>query len=170
MNKILLIATVAVICAAKVPHCQAAPAGPKQGELVTTNGFQFSIVADSEEFAINTPVVLKTYITNVTDKLLLMGLRSNPAEYQFEVKAENGELVPLTRYGKQIQRNKNTSFSNGERDYGPKESYEAGFVLNQIYDMTMPGTYTVVVSRAVSFPAEKESKQLISNTLHIKIS
>lgn len=154
MNKLLLIATLAATSGLSLLPCHADPIGPKPGELVTVDGFQLSITADSQEFVSGSPIKLDTLAKNVTDKKLSLVASSRlvPSDYEVEVKTEKGELLPLTRYGQRVKRNKGTFFSVGGVDVLPGASYRQEILVNQVYDMTDPGVYLVTVRRDVPVP------------------
>lgn len=174
MNKLLPLGVLCAIWSFSFLPCHADPIGPKAGELVMVRGFQLSISAQSQEFAVSTPTIINAFLTNVTDQERLIGLSSNSADYHIEVKTSDGQPVPLTRYGKRRERDKNTYFSRGPLDIAPDKNYPHEFLLNQIFDMTEPGDYAVKVSHNSGFPMEndpkpKESLDVASNVLHITV-
>lgn len=174
MNRLLPLAILTITWSFGLLPCQAEPIGPKAGELVTVRGFQLSLTADSQKFVVNTPITINAFLTNVTDQERLIGLSSNSADYHIEVKTSDGQPVPLTRYGKRRERDKNTYFSRGPLDIAPDKNYSHEFLLNQIFDMTELGDYIVKISHNSGFPMEndpkpKESLDVASNVLHITV-
>lgn len=173
MNKLLLAALLAVPCATVAPQAQADPIGPKPGELVTVRGFQLSITANSQEYAVSTPITIDASIKNVTDKSLFLGMSSDPADYQIEVKTDGGlatdksESVPFTRYGQGSQNDQGDFFNRGAQKFSAGQITSRKFIVNQIFDMTIPGRYIVKVTHHTK--AIGDSLSMTSNILHITV-
>jgi hypothetical protein len=169
MNKLLPLALLAATWNLILLPCHADPIGPKPGELVTMDGFQLSITADSQEFVSGSAIMLSTLAKNVTDKKLFIVASSNQADYRIEVTTEKGEKIPATRYGQRVEQNKGTYFSRGAVEVLPGNSYDQEILVNQRYDMTEPGVYLVKVKRSVPLGDGKTSTDVTSNTLRLTI-
>jgi hypothetical protein len=105
---------------------------------------------------------------NTTDKELPYGAQAKDFDYPLDCRDERGERVPLTRYGHQMEANR------GEGRYilsqlGPGQSLKNEILVSRHVDLTLPGKYTLKVTREV-FPSRGSGEEPVaSNTCSFEV-
>lgn len=111
-------------------------------------GGQMSVSVSSEVFGVCQPVVLRIVLRNVSEKPLPYE-ETGPEQFRFTVLDEQGNEMPLTRYGTMIQDSRGHSYMRGINRLAPGGEAEWTIVLNRFHDMTVSGIYSVQVRRHV---------------------
>lgn len=90
-------------------------------------------------------------------------------EYAIEVRDQYGQTAHLTKLGEEIYRG-NEPFYPGKYHHViilPQKEYQESMSIDDIYQMEVPGDYTVRVGR--KFDLESGSRYIWSNTVVVKI-
>lgn len=141
---------------------------PTLTKTFTGEGFQFTTQIEKFKFAPSTEISLTVKLKNIT-KDVLTHVESRPDyDYSIEVKNAQGEIMPLTRYGKGIHDVK-TYFGIGSVEVWPDEEVGAKFIVNRIFDMTQEGGYTITVTHGVPKRDKTGLGKLIS-TVHLLVA
>lgn len=144
---------------------------PKKHWGNPTEGFQISASTDKETYApceaINLTLILKNsgqgdaepWTANIFDQT-----------YRIEVILPNKQKAPLTLWGKRQSDLPIISRASSTLKSGKTESASIP-KLNRLFDMTVPGEYTIVVERTL--PKRDDSTRhchVTSNTVVVKIT
>ena len=131
-------------------------------------GFRLSASLPKEVIKADQPVWVKALFENVSGHELPYGARAKFYDYHLECRTEQGELVPLTRYGQRMA---------GNRGMGryitstlpPGEKLVNDILVSQQVDVTLAGKYTLKVTREV-FPGEGgDQEPVASNTCSFEV-
>jgi hypothetical protein len=81
------------------------------------------------------------------------------AEWSFDVEAfdAKGKRVPLTRYGTSVHRHyspRPNAMAGHGKQLDPGQSYGIDFDVQRIFDLSIPGTYTLKVRNSDGFDAQ----------------
>jgi hypothetical protein len=133
--------------------------------------FQLNIEAEAPSVASGGKIVLQIMLANISDSALVFGQRMRPDQaewdYRIDVRNEKGEAVAETAYGR-IRLEVVTLFSSQMKTVAPGHSLKEEVTLSKLYDLTIPGRYTVQVSRHAH---DRDSGQLVtSNTATIIVT
>ena len=126
---------------------------------------------DKKEYG---PVTLSIVVKNVSENVVNYIAPSLFFDYGLTVKDSKGDEVPLTRYGERI-RNSGEDFKRALVNLKPEEQKEYTLVVSRYYDLTLPGTYTIVASLPVTGPPDRafglpsDPVPVTSNTITVKV-
>lgn len=134
----------------------AAPASP-------VPPFQLTVEPETPSVASGDKIVLRITLTNTSEKDIgfLQRARADEAEwdYSIDIRNEKSDAVSQTNYGRnrlQII----TMFSGRVKTANPGQSLKEEVTLSKLFDLTIPGRYTVQVSR---HEHDRESGQLVKS-------
>lgn len=133
--------------------------------------FQLTVEPETASVASGDKIVLRITLTNTSEKDLGFRQRARADEaewdYSIDVRDEKGDAVNQTNFGRnrlQIM----TMFSARVKTVNPGQSLKEGVTLSKLFDLTIPGRYTVQVSRHAQ---DNDSGQLVkSNTATIIVT
>jgi hypothetical protein len=136
--------------------------------------FTLKLSASSEDVKAGSQVRIEIIFTNTSDQEIHLSRPPGDVpeaaySYAFEVRDEKGELVPETRYGRPFK--DGTARIRGSWagwTLKPGESLKEASILNQLFDLSLPGRYTVRVSHEIPQGFGKGSVK--SNTITITIA
>jgi len=128
--------------------------------------FQLSAEAEKEIVRLGESVKVKVKLTNITDRRCLL-TSINPLPYKIIVKDDSGKLRPKTEYLEKLEKYGPSSIF-GQRA-APKEVFESNEIVNNLYDMSVPGTYSITFKRNVEAEPSGKRDEISSNTVKVKI-
>jgi hypothetical protein len=132
--------------------------------------FTLDIAPQSRSVVAGDKIILEIALTNAlpAEIVVRQNIRPDQSEwdYTIDVRDEKGAQVARTNYGR-----KRTQLvgliSNHMRTVKPGEALKGEITLSKLFDMTVPRTYTVRVSRHVG---DRDSGRLVtSNTATIAV-
>lgn len=118
------------------------------------------------------PIWIKITVYNRSRELMKIpfgGLTGG--DPRIEITDEKHQAVPMTAYGKACVALRAQTMSRGRRDVAPGTKVTKYYLLNQRYDMTLGGTYRVVVTNTVwdsKGPAQISSTPLILHVIELR--
>jgi len=71
-----------------------------------TEGFQLSARLEKDEVGVCEPIVLELHIRNASAEVLLLDDILPEMDYEMTIEDEQGNIMPLTSYGRRIMSNK----------------------------------------------------------------
>lgn len=122
-------------------------------------GWRLSGSLDKAEFKVGEPVPLNLVLENSSDTPLTFGAQNPDFDYFLKCNNERGEDVPLTLYGQRMKANRGLG-KYIVAELGPKEQRAQELSLTRHLDLTLPGSYTVTVTREV-FPARNRGEPAV---------
>ena len=142
-------------------------------------GGQMSVSVSSKVFGVCQPVVLRIVLRNVSEKPLPY-VETGSDQFRFTVLDEQGNEMPLTKYGTMIQNPLVAChFMRGINRLAPGGEAEWTIVLNRFHDMTVSGIYSVQVRRHVLpgntrdgelLPLDRKAfPEVVSNLVKVRI-
>ncbi|MCL2348502.1 MAG: hypothetical protein FWC50_09620 [Planctomycetaceae bacterium] len=144
---------------------------------------EYSILSDKDQYDQGEPIFIFQHVKNHSDDFVNLdgvpiSLFSTDSVKVIDAK---GNDVPLTRYGQNCMGREKDDSKNNRRPFRPGGSIyyidrnqtavlEPGFyVLNNYFDMTMPGVYQVTFSRLRFVHGHESIPAVTSNTLTIEV-
>jgi hypothetical protein len=148
------------------------------GEADAVKGLQMSLRLERERYRVDEPVALEVVIKNNREEEADLGMSAaDLSNFEFVVRYVGGGMtqagkMPMTKFGtkllNEVPDSKNVPIRlkpGGQRSYR--------FTLNRMVDLTLSGTYSVAVKRAVSShplpDAAGKLDVLVSNELAVEI-
>jgi hypothetical protein len=137
--------------------------------------FTFQISMKDSQLSVGAEARVSVVVTNVSDhaiavvhRLKLGEGRTGEGSFAVYVRDMEGHLVPETKYGHKLRTGEDPPGEpmmgvSGSASLGgipPGEADKSAVTLNNLYDLTQPGTYTVQVQRL-----DKNKVLVKSNTL-----
>jgi hypothetical protein len=167
----LVVACAVAICAGSPGRAQSATTVPTTTPTTTpwgptVDGVRIRLVTEKADYRPLEPISSVVDFQNLrsSDEEILVAFKGS---YDFEVKGPNGKDCPLTLWGQDyVYRN-----TDGEvRTAKPGDVVsEREQVLNRLFDMTLPGNYTVTARRGWTGTDPTKSTELVSNPVTITI-
>jgi hypothetical protein len=134
-------------------------------------GQAISISTPQAPYAAGDVISLVIHFKNVGDKEIMTSLTVVLEMYDVTVLLPDGKNAPLTLYGKCHSSSNVRSGSAHGLPLKPGQIHSSQVVLSRIFDMTLPGKYTIFVERCVWKPGTKRPyPKAVSNKLEIAIS
>jgi hypothetical protein len=114
-------------------------------------GFRLTVEYPEAPVSASDSILVMVALQNATNQPLSYIERLGAMDLDVSVTDEKGQVCPLTRYGKWAKELRDAPVSGRRflQPLDPQEATEWPIRLDRLYDMTLAGTYTVVVSRAV---------------------
>jgi hypothetical protein len=121
----------------------------------------------SPEFGAAEPVLIKIVLKNTGKTIVRYDIPIPENDFEFTVRDASGELMPPTRYRRSRLGPRTSTHLGG---LGPGDSEEYVVRINQIYDMTETGEYTID-ARFVSPPTNMPTPwfSVLSNRVRVKV-
>jgi hypothetical protein len=139
----------------------------------STADYQLSAQAEKTRVHAGEPVVLQITIKNNSKREISYGAQSLERLFTIEVKNKKGETMPLTRYGKSLfvtQPGPPPPFSGlGGDSLKPGEAKTYRFLINRMYDMTVPDIYAIVAKRSFTDVKDGETIEVVSNQVKVEV-
>jgi hypothetical protein len=114
--------------------------------------FSLSILQPQGPFRPGSPVELIVTLANRSVGEIVIRDKNRWCDYELEVRESRGQRPPETSYKRELKCNNKfvvTTGKNSIRTLKPHESYSDLMIVNQLYDLSRPGEYTIQVSRLV---------------------
>lgn len=146
-------------------------------QFATASGqtpFALKLVASNETVKAGSEARIEITFTNTSDRDIHLSrppgdVPAAELSYSFEVRDEKGELVPETRYGQLFEEHHGRIRGSWiSRTLKPGESIKETSLINQLYDMSLPGKYTIQVSH--DMPEGSGKGKVKSNTVTIVVT
>jgi hypothetical protein len=133
------------------------PAATRPADSTTrpaeSQGFRLTLRLDGDGDHIvpaDEPVVVVVTLENVTDEPLRFSQRKRADDLLLDVVGEDGKTVPLTLYGKELERQRESRIGDlSLRQVGPRGRIEFRRRVDRQFDMTLSRVYTVRARRGV---------------------
>lgn len=112
-------------------------------------GLRFTIRAEKQVAEVSRPVIIHFELSNESNAPIKM--RDNlwsALDYELHVRDARGKEAPLTKWGSQI-RTGPIQGSGNDVTLAPGEKYTDQQDLSRIYDISLPGDYSVQACRAL---------------------
>ena len=132
-------------------------------------GFQVSAVAENTSVSHGGRVNLKIATKNVSKQMLYLAFADPEKIYQIQIFRDIGESVPLTRHGKDLEKNTEL-YMNGSMRLLPGDERTDTLSVSDIYDMTAPGIYAIIVTRKVGKLKGRGVAEVASNMVHVQVN
>lgn len=148
-------------------------AGPKQVKLPSdkrsaSKAVELNIHLEKTLTLIDESNSLALTIKNNSKEVLLIFVTYPARDYEFDVRNEEGQSIRLTETG-DILVNNPSIFMRGHLELEPGETIEHKVQINKIYDMSVPGKYSVRVKRKVYDQKGNEYSEVISNRVEVQV-
>jgi len=133
--------------------------------------FSLSILRPQGPFRPGSPVELMVTLTNRSVGEIVIRDRNRWCDYELEVRDNSGQRPSETSYKRELKCNNKfvvTTGKNSIRTLKPRESYSDLMIVNQQYDLSRPGKYTIQVSRAI--PQELGGGNVESNVIGFTVT
>jgi hypothetical protein len=134
-----------------------------------TEGFQVSALAKNELVVSGEPASLRVRIKNVTNNVLYLAEVGVEKDYEIRISRDVSGTIPLTAHGRVLRNTEGDFYSNVGLSINPGQEREDVLEVSNIYDMTLPGNYWIVVRRKVGKLIGKGVTQAESNTVRIQV-
>jgi hypothetical protein len=131
----------------------------------------FSLTIESAQRMLHTgsQIELKLTLTNTSPHEFTIRDTNRWCDYEVEVRDSRGQLASETAYKRSLKCGfQVTAGRKIIRTLKPGESYEDALFVNQLYDLTRPGAYFILVSRDI--PKELGAGKVESNTATLSIT
>jgi hypothetical protein len=171
-NHVRMIDPVKIAEARKLPECQPAELDPAGNWGEVCEGFQMSSRLSKTNFTTNEPVVVTTLIRNVTD-LELWFTQGPPmpptltvvrGQEQLPRKEDLEDLTPVERSLRAVIRSPH--FCSVHPGTQRRETVR----LDQMFDLSVPGEYTVSAKRRIpKLPGQEGYTEVVSGTARFRI-
>ena len=139
-------------------------------EPMTIEGFGLIVNLEKDQVGPCQPIRLAITIKNASEDELSFWETCPESDYRFIVEDDKGQVVPLTRYGQRIEKNREIVLSAVPVALKPNDERQDTILLNRIYDMTIEGKYDITAWRHVRTRDNKGHTKLISNTVEVEIA
>jgi len=93
---------------------------------------------------------------------------SNWFDYKYNVLYEDDQVVSLTKFG-EIYIRAISSGSRAIRTISPGSEVHTELLINRLYDMSLPGRYTLEAFKEIPNPSGSGFVKVISNTISIDV-
>jgi hypothetical protein len=118
-------------------------------QYASAEGFALTATTTKKEFSPCEPIMVEIALSNATSQALSLECFGTKNDYDEHVLDKGGREVPATQLGvaSQIKR-----FGGGGRIMAtiqPGNALRGYVTINQIFDMSLPGSYSIVIERAV---------------------
>lgn len=133
-----------------------------------SEGFNLSARIENKQFKLGEPIVLNLTIRNITKQVLYLTETNPYSDYQLIVKSERGERVRLTEFGQRSSNNKEDFRVIGVK-VKPGEERHDSIEATRLYNMTVPGTYTMIARRVIRSRKGRESAEVVSNVVNVLV-
>jgi len=134
------------------------------GEAVA--GVQMSASVERGKRTVWQPVILRLILRNVSDQSVSYVVTGD-RDFSFTVLDKDGKEVPLTRYGSMMK--KSSFFMHITMELAPGAEAKWVFGVDRFCDMTIAGTYSIRVSRAVWNRDKKSTARVSSNIVQLVV-
>lgn len=127
-------------------------------EMAGTQGVEISLRLEREQYRADEPITLELVIKNTGTEVVDLGMSaSDLSSFDFVVRYVGGGMtqggrMPLTKYGTKLLQEVPAA-KNILIQLKPGEQRPYRFALNRMIDLTLSGSYSVVVNR--TFPAQQ---------------
>jgi hypothetical protein len=148
------------------------------GELENVKGLKMSIRVDRERYQAGEPVTLEVVIKNAGAEEADLGMSATDlSSFDFVVNYVGGGMtqagkMPLTKFGsKLLQEVPNSKNVQIRLKAGEQRSYH--FALSRMVDLSLSGTYSVSLKRALPDQPRREGEgrnELVSNEVKLEIT
>jgi hypothetical protein len=112
----------------------------------TVDGWRLSLSLDKPQFARGEKIVAAVVFQNTAAAPRGIGGSGVDFDYDIECRDQQGLPIPLTLFGRRMLENRGEGKATGGT-LGPGEQVVAELALSLHLDLTLPGRYTVSVSR-----------------------
>jgi len=136
----------------------------------TNRPMSLSISASERVFKIDTKVEIKATLSNLSDNVITLNDRIRACDYPVEVRDEKGNLVTETPYKQQLRCTPSGLLEESRNmlvTLKPQESREEEIVVTGLFELRLPGTYSIQVWRKAS---EQLGGAIQSNVLTITMT
>ncbi|HEX5733475.1 MAG TPA: hypothetical protein VF131_11635 [Blastocatellia bacterium] len=139
------------------------------GQKPASDSVQLFVQTEEEMYIPGEPILLKVVVRNNTQNTIFIVDTRNPArDFKFDVRNEEGESVALTKDGEDLVNN-TAIFRRVAVEIKPGKEVEHSFTINKLFEMTVPGTYSVTVKREIRGQDGHPLGEVTSNTVKIKV-
>jgi len=130
------------------------------------DGIQISIQVEKEKYVVCEPVEMKIVVRNNREEDLLFFISNIERDFDIAVKDKDDKDVPLTEFGKKMEKLKKSGEYYGtlEVNLKPGETREFSTIVNRVRDMTLTDDYYITVSRSFG------NSVVTSNTIKVRVS
>ncbi|HXU39422.1 MAG TPA: hypothetical protein VN937_23910 [Blastocatellia bacterium] len=144
--------------------------GPADSPETNASGLVLSARIEKPTFNPGEPIPLRVSVTNNSRNVLVIVDTYHPEwDYKLDVRNEAGETVPLTKDGERLMRNISIYKSVSVWLY-PGDTVHADFVINKLFEMNTPGTYSISSKRKFLTLDSSAYDFATSNTVKITIA
>lgn len=136
------------------------------GTQIPHGSVQLTIRAEKEFIDPEEPDILILSIKNGSKSVVNLVETYPERDYEFEVKDQIGQRVPLTESGKKLVSN-TAIYRCGPLKIRPGKEVYHRLVVNHLYDMRAPGEYFISASRKIFGPDFKHLTTVISTPVKV---
>jgi len=111
-------------------------------------GLRLGVALDKPIYRQGENPLLRVTLLNSGDEAFPLTIAHGGMESSINVRGPDGKSVPLTRFGEREAAS--TPYSYRISQLKPGQPMESFLVLNRLYDMSLEGTYTIVLSRVIA--------------------
>ncbi|MDB5329157.1 MAG: hypothetical protein JWP03_308 [Phycisphaerales bacterium] len=138
---------------------EAVPVAPVAAAVITAGRGRFL----NEE-----TTLLRVVLTNFGASDICLATANPLLSYQIDVRDTGGHEVQLTAYGKQAFLDRAESPRNFLQRLSPGQSIADAIPVGRIFDLSLPGEYTIHVARTVR-PCGGHEIRILSNVVTVQI-
>lgn len=136
----------------------------------TSKGLQLVVKNEKATFTPGEPILLTVVARNDGQRPLFIVDTYHPEwDTKFDVRAEAGDRVALTEDGERLTKNI-AIFRDVRVEINPGDEVKRDFVINKLFDLTAPGTYSITVKRSFCFSGTDVFMVATSNSVKVTVA
>jgi hypothetical protein len=146
--------------------------GPPSADVQdkTPKGLQLVASTEKATFTTGEPILLSVFARNNGRKVLFIVDTYHPEwDTKFEVRNEAEERVALTEDGERLT-GAIAIFRDVRVEINPGDEVRKDFVINKLFEMTAPGTYSITVKRSFCVTGTEVFRVATSNIVKVTIA
>jgi hypothetical protein len=135
-----------------------------------SEGLQLVVKTEKATFTPGEPIVLSVVARNHSAKPLFIVDTYHPEwDTKFQVRNEAEESAALTEDGERLTKSI-AIFRDIRVEINPGDEVQKDFVINKLFEMTAPGTYSITVKRSFCFSGTDVFMVAMSNIIKVTIA
>jgi len=135
----------------------------------TSKGLRLAMKIEKATFAPGEQIAITVVARNDSEERLFVIDTYHPEwDTKLDVKEEAGGKVALTEDGERLTKNI-AIFRDIRVEINPGDELQKDFVINKLFDMTAPATYSITVKRSFCFSGTNVFMVATSNTVKVTV-
>ena len=156
-------------CVISFAHAQQSEPAAIASQSDTVAGMQLFVELDRNIYSPADKIILELVLTNTTDNAVI--IKSDIHEIVYEINmnyVDDMRPAKRTQYGDYLIDRARMSSSKPMQVPGHGHIKQS-IIINRIYDMTLPGTYSIYVHRDIGLPNEGTTRSVKTGELSVVV-